>query len=198
MNTEDLGRSKFLNLLFKPAGWAMESGLRRLLHDPVKILQGADVQPGQTVLEVGSGTGFFTIAAARMIGNRGRLIAMEPLTGYVERLNQKVGEAGLENVEVVRRDALATGLDAASIDRVLLFGVLPFPSLPLNRLLPEMHRILKPTGTMAIWMFPVAGWVPTAVRRSVLFAYLGKQNSVYTFRRCNAEDAKADGGRPGQ
>lgn len=172
----------------------MESRLRRLLHDPVKILEGADVHPGQIVLEVGSGTGFFTIAAARLIGEGGRLIAMEPLTGYVERLNQKVGEAGLKNVEVVRRDALNTGLDAASTDRVLLFGVLPFPSLPLNRLLPEMHRVLKPTGTMAIWMFPVAGWVPTAVRRSAQFAYLGKQHGVYNFRRCNAEDTEADSG----
>ena len=187
MNAEDLGKSKLLNLLFKPAGSAMESRLRRLLHDPVKILHGADIQPGQTVLEVGSGTGFFTIAAARLIGGQGRLIAMDPLTAYVERLNEKVEAAGLRNVRVVRRDALDTGLDAASIDRVLLFGVLPFPSLPLNRLLPEMHRVLKSNGTLAVWMFPIAGWVPSAIRRSALFAYLHRRNGVYNYRRCHVE-----------
>ena len=183
MDTEHLGKSKLLNLLFKPAGLAMESRFRRLLHDPVKILHGADIQPGQVVLEVGSGTGFFTIYAAQLIGDQGRLIAMDPLTAYVERLNRKVEAAGLRNVQVVRRDALDTGLDDISIDRALLFGVLPFPSLPLDRLLPEMHRVLKPNGTLAVWMLPIAGWVPTSIRRSALFTYTHKRNGVYNYRR---------------
>lgn len=188
MSTEDLGKSKFLNWLFRPAGWAMESSLRRLLHDPEKILRGADVRPGQTVLEVGSGTGFFTIPAARLIGDRGSLIAMEPLSTYVERLTDKVKSAGLHNVRIVRRDALNSGLEAGSIDRVLLFGVLPFPSLPLNRLLPEMHRVLRPDGTLALWQFPVPGWVPGSIRRSELFAELERRHGVYNYRRCEARD----------
>ncbi len=183
MDTEDLGKSKLLNLLFKPAGSAMESRFRRLFHDPLKILHGADIQPGQVVLEVGSGTGFFTMDAARLIGDQGRLIAIDPLTTYVERLNKKVVAAGLRNVQVVRGDALDTGLDDASIDRALLFGVLPFPSLPLNRILPEMHRVLKPNGTLAVWMFPIAGWVPSSIRRSALFTYMHKRNGVYNYRR---------------
>jgi 2-polyprenyl-3-methyl-5-hydroxy-6-metoxy-1,4-benzoquinol methylase len=64
MNTEDLGNSKILNLLFKPAGMLMGSRVRRWLMNPMKTLQGAGIQPGQTVLEVGCGTGFFTIPAA--------------------------------------------------------------------------------------------------------------------------------------
>ena len=187
INTEDLGKSKLVNLLFKPAGSSMESGLRRLLHDPVKILHGADIQSGQNVLEVGSGTGFFTIAASQLIGDQGHLIAMDPLTDYVDRLNEKVEALGIRNVQVVRRDALKSGLEAASIDRVLLFGVLPFPSLPLSRLLPEMHRILKPKGSLAVWMFPIAGWVPSSIRRSELFSFLHKRNGVYIYRRCCAE-----------
>lgn len=186
MNTEDLGNSKLLNLLFKPAGLAMESRLRRIFHDPVKILHGADIQPGQTVLEVGSGTGFFTMPAARLVGDQGHLIAMDPLSVYAKRLTEKVEAAGLQNIQVVKRDALDTGLDSASIDRVLLFGVLPFPTLPLNRLLPEMHRVLKAEGILAVWLFPIAGWVPTSIRRSGLFAYLHKRNGVYNYRRCQA------------
>jgi ubiquinone/menaquinone biosynthesis C-methylase UbiE len=192
VKTEELGKSKLLNMLFKPAGSAMESGLRRFLHDPVKILRGADIQPGQTVLEVGSGTGFFTITAARLIGDKGCLIAMDPLSTYVERLKEEVEATGLRNVQVVRRDALDTGLEAASIDKVLLFGVLPFPSLPLNRLLPEMHRVLKPNGTLAVWMFPIAGWVPGSIRRSTLFTYLHKRNGVYNYRRSPDESWRAD------
>jgi len=52
MKTEDLGNAKILNLLLKPAGAIMESRLRHWLSDPLKTLRGADIQPGQTVLEV--------------------------------------------------------------------------------------------------------------------------------------------------
>ena len=82
MNTEDLGNSKILNVLFKPAGRMMESRLRKWLMNPVKTLQGAGIEPGQTVLEVGCGTGFFTIPAAEMIGDQGCLVAMDALSDY--------------------------------------------------------------------------------------------------------------------
>lgn len=183
MDTEELGKSRFLNLLFKPAGATMESQLRHWLFDPEKTLRGADIKSGQTVLEVGCGTGFFTLPAAEMIGENGHLIAMDPLSDFVDRVMKKVRDAGLGNVEVVRRDALNTGLEAASIDLVLLFGVVPYPSLPLNRLLPEMHRVLKAEGTLAVWLFPTSFGVPTSILRSGLFTRLGKKNGVYTYRR---------------
>ena len=183
MDAEKLGKSRFLNFLFTPSGAAMESRLRHWLFDPKKTLRGADVKAGQTVLEVGCGTGFFTLPAAEMIGEAGRLIAMDPLSDFVDRVAQKVRDAGLKNVEVVRRDALNTGLEAASIDLVLLFGVVPYPTLPLDRLLPEMHRVLKAEGTLAVWLFPISFGVPTSILRSGLFTRLGKKNGVYTYRR---------------
>ncbi len=184
MNTEDLGNSKILNLLFKPAGVIMESRLRQWLMNPVKTLRGADIQPGQTVLEVGCGTGFFTIPAAQLIGNQGCLVAMDVLSKYTERVLKKVQAVDLKNVRVIKCDALDTGLDAASIDTVLLFGVIPFPYLPLNRLLPEMHRVIKPEGSLAVWLFPVSGWVPKSILQSGLFTYVSKRNGVYNYRRC--------------
>lgn len=186
MKAEALGNSKLLNLLFKPAGVLMGSKLRERIFDPVKTLQGADVRPGQTVLEVGCGTGFFTLPAAQLIGEQGRLVAMDVSAGFIERVRTKVHAAGLENVRVVKRDALDTGLETASIDKVLLLGVIPFPLLPLDRLLPEMHRILKPEGTLAVWLFPplVHFWVPGAILRTGLFTSIGKRNGVHTYQRC--------------
>jgi ubiquinone/menaquinone biosynthesis C-methylase UbiE len=184
MNTEDLGNSKILNLLFKPAGMLMGSRARGWLMNPLKTLQGAGIQPGQTVLEVGCGTGFFTIPAAELIGDQGCLVAMDALSDYTKQVSKKVQSAGLKNVRVVKRDALDTGLETASIEKVLLFGVLPFPFLPLNRLLPEMHRVIKPEGSLAVWLFPVSGWVPKSILQSGLFAYVNKQTGVYNYRRC--------------
>ena len=177
MKTEDLGNSKILNLLLKPAGALMGGRPRQWLFDPVKTLRGADIQPGQTILEVGCGTGFFTVPAAKLIGDQGCLVAMDVVSDYIEQVSKKVQTADLKNVRLVKRDALDTGLDAASIDKVLLFGVIPFPSLPLNRLLPEMHRVLKPEGSMSVWLFPASGWVPKSIVRSGLFTYISKRKS---------------------
>lgn len=164
----------------------MGSKVREWIMNPVTTLQGADIQSGQTVLEVGCGTGFFTIPAAQMIGDQGHLVAMDPSSGFIEVVSEKVQSAELKNVRIVKRDALDTGLDAASMDKVLLFGVIPFPLLPLDRLLPEMHRILKPEGTMALWLFPrlVHSWVPKSILKSGLFEYTGKGKGVYNYRRC--------------
>jgi demethylmenaquinone methyltransferase/2-methoxy-6-polyprenyl-1,4-benzoquinol methylase len=146
----------------------------------MKILRGAGIQPGQTVLEVGCGTGFHTVSAAQLIGDHGCLVAMDVLSDYVERVSTKVRAAELRNVRVVRRDAMDTGLEAESIDTVLLLSVIPSPTLPLNRFLPEMHRVLKPEGALAVTTFP---WVLRSLRRSELFTYIGKRNGVNNFRR---------------
>jgi len=185
MKTEDLGNSKILNLISKPAGALMGSKVRQWIFDPVKTLRGADIQSGQILLEVGCGTGFFTLPAAQLIGDQGCVVAMDVSSGFIEQVSRKVQNADLKNVRIVKRDALDTGLDAASIDKVLLFGVIPFPLLPLNRLLPEMHRVLKDNGTLAVWLFPpvVHFWVPKAILRFGLFTYMNKRNGVYNYRR---------------
>jgi demethylmenaquinone methyltransferase/2-methoxy-6-polyprenyl-1,4-benzoquinol methylase len=127
----------------------------------MKILRGAGIQPGQTVLEVGCGTGFHTVSAAQLIGDHGCLVAMDVLSDYVERVSTKVRAAELRNVRV-------------------LLSVIPSPTLPLNRFLPEMHRVLKPEGALAVTTFP---WVLRSLRRSELFTYIGKRNGVNNFRR---------------
>jgi len=180
MKTEAFADSKFGQLFIRILAAAMESRFRYRFFSPMQILQGADVHPGQTVLEVGCGTGYFTVTAAQLIGDNGRLIAMDVLPVSVEAVSKKVQSANLKNVRVVKGDAMNTQLDAESVDAVLLFGVIPAPMLPLNRLLPEMHRILKQGGTMAVWP-PI--WIRQSILRSGLFAYACKRNGVFNFRR---------------
>jgi demethylmenaquinone methyltransferase/2-methoxy-6-polyprenyl-1,4-benzoquinol methylase len=181
MDIESLANSKIGNFVVKVAGAMMESRLRYRFSGPMKILQGADIQPGQTVLEVGCGTGFHTVSAAQLIGDQGCLVAMDVLSEYIEQVSRKVQAAKLKNVHVVKRDAMETGLDDESIDTVLLLSVIPSPTASLNRLLPEMHRVLKPEGTLAVTTFP---WVLRSIRRSGLFTFISKRNGVSNFRRC--------------
>ena len=183
MDTETLVKSKAGKAFAKVLATGMESRFRYRFFGPENILKGADLQPGQTVLEIGCGTGFFTTPAARLIGDQGELVAMDVVPESVEMVSKKVQDANLKNVRVVRGNALDTHLDAESFQTVLLFGVIPAPMLPLNQLLPEIHRVLKPEGTLAVWP-PVPGWLPESVLKSGLFTLSSKRNGVYNFMRC--------------
>ncbi len=183
MNTETIAKSNLGKFYIKLLAAGMESRFRYRFFGPVNILKGADIQPGQIILEVGCGTGYFTLPVARLIGDQGCLVAIDVLPDSVELVSKKVRKAGLKNARVVRGDALDTGLDAESFDVVLLFGVIPAPMLPLSRLLPEMHRVLKENGSLAVWP-PIPGWLPQAILQSGLFTFTSKRNGVHNFRRC--------------
>jgi ubiquinone/menaquinone biosynthesis C-methylase UbiE len=182
MNMEAFANSKIGHSVISLLGAAMESRFRYRFFNPMVILRDADILPGQTVLEVGCGTGFFTLSAAQLIGEQGYLVALDVVPEAIELVSRKVQAASLKNVRVVKGDAMDTGLGDESFDAVLLFGVIPAPMLPLNRLLPEMHRILKLEGTLAVWP-PVPGWLPQSILRSGLFTFACKRKGVNNFRR---------------
>jgi demethylmenaquinone methyltransferase/2-methoxy-6-polyprenyl-1,4-benzoquinol methylase len=180
LNTEAFSYSKIGHFFIRVMAAVMESRFRYRFFGPKQILAGADIHPGQSVLELGCGTGFFTVTAAKMIGDQGSLISMDMLPESVETVSRKVQAANLKNVRVVKGDAMKTKLEDESLDAVLLFGVLPAPMLPLDQLLPEMHRILKPGGMMALWP---SSWVRQSIPRSGLFTFACKRNGVINFRR---------------
>ncbi len=181
MNTEAFANTKIGQIFIRTMAAIMESRLRYQFFGPTKILQAAEICPGQKVLEVGCGTGFFTIPAARMIGEQGCLIAMDVLPISIETVAKKVQTANLNNVRVIKGDALNTQLEEESIDAIIIFGVIPAPMLPMDKLLTEMHRILKPGGTMAVWP---PSWVHKSILQSGLFTYSNKRNNVSNYKRC--------------
>jgi ubiquinone/menaquinone biosynthesis C-methylase UbiE len=160
----------------------MESRLRRRLNNADRILEGAGVRPGIQVLEVGCGTGYFSLPAAQRIGEAGHLHATDISPQAVSLVRDKVGLAGLKNVRTGVADAKATGLQPAAFDLVLLLGVVPAPMLPAGLLLPEMHRVLKPEGVLAVWP-EVPFWMRPTFEKSGLFALECKVNGVLRFRK---------------
>jgi len=136
--------------------------LRRKLNNPVKTLEAAGVRSGQEVLEVGCGSGFFTINAAKLVGDEGCVHAIDVYPPAIEFVREKIRDADISNVRLTNADGMDSELPSISFDLILLFGVIPAPVLPLDRLLPEMPRLLKPDGALAIWTaFP--WWSPTSV-----------------------------------
>ena len=181
MNSVSIYNSPLGKIFVNGLASMMESPLRYKFWKPEKILAGAGLQSGQTVLEVGCGTGYFTLPAARLIGPQGNLLAMDILPEAVDFVSKKVQAAQLGYVPVLQRDALNTNFDSGRFDTVLLFGVLPSPWLPLPSLLSELQRVLKAGGLLAVW--PSIPGLSRSILRSGLFSWAGKRAGVLNFIR---------------
>jgi ubiquinone/menaquinone biosynthesis C-methylase UbiE len=125
-----------------------DNPLRPFFDNPDKTLTEAGIQRGHQVLEVGCGPGYFTIPAAKMVGETGCIYAIDIVPRAIETVVRKLRKSGLKNVKATVADVSVTGLESSSIDIVLLFGVIH--RLSLNQVLPEMHRVLKPEGVIAV------------------------------------------------
>ena len=183
MDMDSFAKSPIGRVFIRVLGAGMESRLRYRFFGPLNILKGAGMLPGQSVLEIGCGTGFFSLPAAHLIGEQGSLVSLDVVSESVELVAKKVQAAGLKNVRVVKGNAMDTGLEPGSFDTVLLFGVIPAPMLPLDKLLPELQRVLKINGTLAVWP-PVPGYLPRAILQSGLYLLSSKRDGVYNFNRC--------------
>ena len=156
-----------------------DNPLRRIFDNPMNTLRAAGIQPGQQVLEVGCGPGFFTIPAAKLVGDTGYVYAIDLQPLAIKTVNQKLKKAGATNVKVAMADAAATGLPAESIDVAFLFGVIH--SLPLDTVIPELYRVLRPGGILAVQTF--SGSRRQRITNGGLFASVGKEGGIFRFQR---------------
>lgn len=123
--------------------------LYRLFRDPYEILESAGLEPGQAVLEVGCGPGFFTIPAARLVGQGGSVHALDINPLALEKIREKLDREDVTNVVPVLANAARTGLPARSFDLIFLFG-LGHAVGDVDGIMTEMDRLLRPTGVLSI------------------------------------------------
>ena len=114
-----------------------------LFRDPYKALNVAGLEPGQEVLEVGRGPGFFTIPASRVVGEAGSVLALDINPLAVGHVQQKINDAGLTNTKTMLANAAQTDLPDQSFDLILLFG-LARPIGDMEKIWIELNWLLKP------------------------------------------------------
>jgi ubiquinone/menaquinone biosynthesis C-methylase UbiE len=120
-----------------------------VFRDPYRALQAAGVKAGQQVLEVGCGPGFFTIPAAKVVGEGGNILALDVNPLAVEHVQQKIETAGVINTKTMLANASQTDLPDQSFDLVFVFGF-PRPIGGIETIWPELHRLLKPGGVLSV------------------------------------------------
>ncbi len=127
----------------------LEHPLRPLIHPQRSTLEKFGFKPGDTVLELGPGIGYFSIEASRMVGSEGRLLCLDIQPGMISGLLKRLDEGNVTNADPVVGDALNLPLADDSVDAAFLFTVLgEIPDRP--RAVAELRRVLRPGGVLSI------------------------------------------------
>ena len=122
-------------------------GLRDIFLPRKNILDEVGIQPGSRVLDYGCGSGSYITAAAELVGDSGKIYALDIHPLAIERARRIASRNLLPNVEAIQSDC-ATGLPDGSIGMALLYDVFHKLSDP-DSVLAELHRVLTPDGILS-------------------------------------------------
>lgn len=129
-------------------GYTFDNPLRRRIHNPATIL-GHLVHPGDTVVDIGCGLGFFTLALAEMVGAQGTVIAVDLQRQMLERTRRRAERRGLAG-RVRFHECVADRLGVAGpVDFVLAFWMVHEVRHPAA-FLAEVRAMLRPAGHILI------------------------------------------------
>jgi SAM-dependent methyltransferase len=109
----------------------------------------APLEPGQTVLDVGSGAGMDLLLAAKRVGPTGRAIGVDMTAAMIARSRRAAEQAGLDNIEVRQGEMHALPVRDGSADVVISNGVL---NLAHDKRVAfgELFRVLRPGGRLQL------------------------------------------------
>jgi arsenite methyltransferase len=126
----------------------------------------AQLLPGETVLDLGSGGGIDVLLSARRVGPEGKAYGLDMTDEMLALANENQRKAGVENVEFLKGEIENIPLSEHSVDVVISNCVINL-SADKERVLREAFRVLRPGGRFAVSDVVVRGPVPAEIRRSV-------------------------------
>ncbi len=121
--------------------------------DPEKILFAAGLTAGQTAVDLGAGSGFFSLAAAKIVGEQGMVYPVDILETALDHIAAEARMKGLRNIKTARADLEQTESAAiippGTIDFVIVSNIL-HQLRNKNNLFLEAYRLLKTGGKLLV------------------------------------------------
>jgi precorrin-6B methylase 2 len=112
---------------------------------PAVVIDALDLHGGETVADLGAGSGYFTFRIAPKVGNRGKVLAVEIQDEMIEALRRRSKEQKVTNVEIVKGSESDPRLPAGGVDVVLMVDVYHELSYPFE-VMSAVRKALKPGG----------------------------------------------------
>jgi SAM-dependent methyltransferase len=126
----------------------------------------AELKPGETVLDLGSGGGIDVLLSARRVGPQGKAYGLDMTDDMLELARENKRKAGVENAEFLKGEIENIPLPDASVDVIISNCVINLAA-DKDRVMAEVFRVLRPGGRLAISDIVVRGAVPEDIQRSV-------------------------------
>jgi ubiquinone/menaquinone biosynthesis C-methylase UbiE len=121
---------------------------RRQWQDPEAILKKIGLAPGYTFMDIGCGSGFFTLPAARITGTKGKVYGLDSQSSSLDEIRKKAKAEGLKNIELKAATAEETIICHACADIVFL-GIVLHDFQDPARVLMNARLMIKPRGILA-------------------------------------------------
>jgi ubiquinone/menaquinone biosynthesis C-methylase UbiE len=121
-------------------------------EDCTTLLKALRIQPGDTVCDMGCGNGFYSLRIAPLVGDRGRVVAVDIQREMLEMLKEQAAAERVTNIETIHGTVIDPKLPRESIDLMLLVDVYHEFSHP-EHMLAAIRKSLKPGGRIALVEF---------------------------------------------